>query len=165
MPEAERRVQRVAVLGRYVFEHPARRGERLARDGAQVLEPDRDPGEDRGRTVTPYAGGAEALVRPGGGRESVLLVDAYPRVDRAGIPFVAVHAVHVTDPCEERLGELGRRHLATGEPRRRLADAEPRELVGYERASNVSPLGSTSRRRYADCSSSGSSLSLCAGPW
>ena len=93
MPAAARRFHTSQSSRRHVVEEAARRRDRLAGDAVQVLEPDRDPGQHRRRAVAPHAGRAQPLVRPGGGRDRVLLVDAHPGVDRAGIALVAVHAV------------------------------------------------------------------------
>ena len=41
---------------------------------------------------------------------------------------MAVHAVHLADPRQQRGGELGRRHLAARQERRRLANAESYEV-------------------------------------
>ena len=54
-------------------------------DRVEVLQPDRDTAE---RLGAPPA--ASWLVRPGRGREGVLLVDPHPGVDRAGIAVVGV---------------------------------------------------------------------------
>ena len=63
----------------------------------EILEPDRDAGERRARTVRVARPCAQALVGVSRGRDGLLLVDAHPRVDRLGVAVVAVGAVQLPD--------------------------------------------------------------------
>ena len=80
MPAAESARPGVAVPVGHLVEHPARGRERLPGDGVEVFEADRDPAE-RGCVAC-----RKPLVGPVRRRDRVLLVDAHPRVDRAGSP-------------------------------------------------------------------------------
>ena len=91
---------RVAVAIRHFLEHAARRGQRLAGDGVQVLQPDRDT------TELGCIACGEPLVRGRRRSERILLVDTRPGVDRVGIAVVAVYAVPLPNPSEARLDEL-----------------------------------------------------------
>ena len=106
----------------------ARRGHRLARDAVEVLEPDRHTRQRRGRAVPPHGRLAQALVRERGGRERVLLVDAHPGVDRAGVTVVAVRAVDLADPIEQRAGHFSGGDLAPLQAPRQLRDAQPGDV-------------------------------------
>ena len=109
---------RVAVALGHVLEHAAGRGQRLAGDGVEVLQPDRDATE-LGRIAS-----GEPLVRGRGRSERVLLVDARPGVDRVGIAVVAVYAVPLADPGEARLDELARGERSRVEGDGRVLDSE-----------------------------------------
>ena len=93
----------VAVALGHLVEHAARGGQRLAGDGVEILQPDRDPAERRARR--PRRAARRRVRRR---RERVLLVDAHPGVDRVGIAVVAVRAVPLADPREAGLDELAR---------------------------------------------------------
>ena len=68
--------------------------------------------------------GREALVRPVGRRQRVLLVDPYPGVDGAGIAVLAPRSVALPDAREARGHELARRQLPAPERSGRVHDAE-----------------------------------------
>ena len=108
----------VAVARGNLVEDPARRGQGLAGDGVEILQPDRDAAE-LGRVAR-----GEPLVGAIGRRLRVLLVDAYPRIDGRRIAVMAVVAVTLADPCEAGVDELARRERARPEHGRCLEHSE-----------------------------------------
>ncbi len=110
----------VAVRDRPLVEEPARRRQRLARDGVEILEPDRDAAQPRQRIAR--EGARVVGLRRGG--QGLLLVDAHPGVDGGAIAVVAVGAVALVDAREAGSRELGGRELALVEQRGGLDDAE-----------------------------------------
>jgi len=108
---------RIARALGHVLEEPAGSGERLPRDGVEILQPDGNAAEWRRVSL------GEPRVRTIGGRKRVVLVDAHPRVDGARVAVVTVRPVALADAREARLDELPRRHLPEGEKRDRFDDA------------------------------------------
>ena len=113
----------VAVAIGYFVEQGARGGQRLAGNGIEILETDRDPAECRGVAL------CESLVSACGGLERVFLVDADPGVDRLRVTFVAVRAVSLADAREARVDEFARRDRPLPECRGRILQAEVGRIV------------------------------------
>ena len=109
---------RVAVALGHLVEHAARCGQRLAGDGVEVLEADRDPAERRRIPAR------EPVVGAGGRRPGVLLVDAYPGVDGVRIAVVAVRAVPLADAGQTGLDELARGESPPSKCRGRILHSE-----------------------------------------
>ena len=118
IPSAREPRPGVAVALGDLVQHTARRGQRLPRDGVEVLQTDRDPAQRR------RVPGSEPLVGPPGSGERVLLVDPHPGVDRVRVAVVAVRPVPFADPRQARLGQFARRERPARQRLGGLADAE-----------------------------------------